>query len=310
MAVGATGGFRSMERVQAPTDMAVTWSTAVLDLPWPSQQTPSTGALTYALAQASDVADVLAPVAPGSPWRLRLNKPGVVTVKIAQAGDSRYAAAETQFQVSVNAIPVSLNFTDNVTQVVTGGALVNGAVYPSVAISTSNADPANRPVFSSSNPSVLEVNATTGQLTPKAAGSVTITASQLAAGGYGAASVSKTVNVVAPALSVVSASVAGANSTGSGALNVMRYVCPYTSPSAVYTFQVSADAAPYIEPVAQGGLSSQVGGDGRFTVSFTLNGPPDSTTSVAHTLTVRYGTYVETLQVNLQPTTIGCASSV
>lgn len=90
----------------------------------------------------------------------------------------------------------------------------------------------------------------------------------------------------------------------------MRYVCPYTSPSAVYTFQVSADAAPYIEPVAQGGLSSQVGGDGRFTVSFTLNGPPDSTTSVAHTLTVRYGTYVETLQVNLQPTTIGCASSV
>lgn len=300
--------------LQAPTDMAVTWSTAVLDLPWPSQQTPSTGALTYALAQASDVADVLAPVAPGSPWRLRLNKPGVVTVKIAQAGDSRYAAAETQFQVSVNAIPVSLNFTDNVTKVVTGGVLANGAVYPSVAISTSNADPANRPVFSSSNPSVLEVNATTGQLTPKAAGSVTITASQLAAGGYGAASVSKTVNVWAPVLSLVSASVAGAEITVLGAPNVTRNVCPYTSHLAVYTFQVSEEgAAPYIESVAQGGQNrkvSAVGSDRRFTVSFTLDGPADSVSPIGYTLTVRYGTYVETLQVNLQPTTIGCASSV
>ncbi|MFN3737232.1 hypothetical protein [Hydrogenophaga sp.] len=215
---------------------------------------------------------------------------------------------------ALNAIPVSLNFTDNVTKVVTGGVLANGAVYPSVAISTSNADPANRPVFSSSNPSVLEVNATTGQLTPKAAGSVTITASQLAAGGYGAAAVSKTVNVWAPVLSLVSAWVAGAEITVLGAPNVTRNVCPYTSHLAVYTFQVSEEgAAPYIEPVAQGGQNRQVsavGSDRQFTVSFTLNGPPDSTTSVAHTLTVRYGTYVETLQVNLQPTTIGCASSV
>lgn len=301
----ATGGL------QAPANMTVTWSTDVLDLPWPSQQTPSTGALTYSLVQASDVADVLAPVAPGSPWRLRLNKPGVVAVKIAQAGDSRYAAAEAQFQVEVNAIPVSLTFTDSLTQVVAGGALATGQVYPSVVINTSNADPLNRAIFSSSNPLVLEVNATTGQLTPMAAGIVTITASQVAAGGYGAASVSKTVTVVAPALSVVSASVAGASSASS-ALSVVRYVCPYTSTTATYTFQVSAGMAPYIVPTAAGGSSSQVGpvgGNGQFTVTFDLAGPPDSVTSADHTLTVQYGTYTETRQVTLQPTTIGCGWS-
>jgi hypothetical protein len=299
--------------LQAPANMTVTWSADLLDLPWPTQQTPSTGGLTYSLAQASDVAEVLAPVAPGSPWRLKLNKPGVVAVKIAQAGDSRYAAAEAQFQVEVNAIPVSLTFTDSLTQVVAGGALAIGQIYPSVAINTSNADPLNRPVFSSSNPSVLEVNGTTGQVKPMAAGSVTITASQVAAGGYGAASVSKTVTVVAPALSVVSASVAGANSAGLAANSVVRYVCPYASTTATYTFQVSAGMASYIVPTAAGGLSSQVGpvgGNGQFTVAFELAGPPDSVTSADHTLTVQYGTHTETMQVTLQPTTIGCASSV
>jgi hypothetical protein len=299
--------------LQAPANMTVTWSADLLDLPWPTQQTPSTGGLTYSLAQASDVADVLAPVAPGSPWRLRLNKPGVVAVKIAQAGDSRYAAAETQFQVVVNAIPVSLAFTDSVTQVVTGGTLAAGKVYPSVAINTSNADPLNRPGFSSSNPAVLQVDATTGQLTPVGTGSVTITASQAAAGGYGAASALKTVTVVAPALSVVSASVAGANSAGLAASSVVRYVCPYASTTATYTFQVSAGMASYVVPTAAGGLSSQVGpvgGNGQFTVTFELAGPSDSVTSADHTLTVQYGTHTESMRVTLQPTTIGCASSV
>jgi len=296
-------------RLQAPADLVVTWSPQEIDLPWPS--TSSNGSLSYALAQPSDVAEVLSPMGAGSPWRLRLHKAGAVAVKIAQAGDALHAPAETQFQVVVNALPVTLAFTDSVNRVVAGGVLPQGLAYPSVAISTSNGDPANRPVFSSSNPSVLEVDASTGQLTALAAGSALIRANQAALGGHAAGFAWKEVTVVAPSLSVESAWVAG--EAPSAAQSIQRTVCPYGVTTVSLNIRVNAGLVPYILPTAEGGSSNQVGAvnaDGSFTVSFSVDMPPDLRTSVNHTLTVRYGIATLSVPVRFDPTTIGCASSV
>lgn len=322
----ARGQTISPGQLTPPSTLTTPWADAWITLPQPLARALGSGALSYSVVGGTDVvAQFESPaggVTPSAPARLKPSKAGTVRVRVVQAADAQYQSAQAEFDVSITKASPQLSwpawttssavYAPHLVVAVPGASVATGS--GPVTYSTSNSQVANRPVFSSSNPSVLEVNATTGQLTPKAAGSVTITASQLAAGGYGAASVSKTVNVWAPVLSLVSAWVAGAEITVLGAPNVTRNVCPYTSHLAVYTFQVSEEgAAPYIEPVAQGGQNRQVsavGSDRQFTVSFTLDGPADSVSPIGYTLTVRYGTYVETLQVNLQPTTIGCASSV
>lgn len=113
------------------------------------------------------------------------NDGGNVTITATIAADDTYDAANTNYSLTVTA-PLSLGFTlSGPLALVVGDVTSNEAISPSAGAIT----------YSSSNAAIADVDVN-GQVTAYAAGSVTITADQVADGAYSADSVNYQVDVV------------------------------------------------------------------------------------------------------------------
>lgn len=117
---------------------------------------------------------------------------GSVTISAHIAADVIYNAANANYSLTVNSAPVSLAFTSSgPVAMIVGEVTANEAISPSTGAIT----------YSSSNASIADVDAS-GQVTAYAAGTVTITADQVADGTDPAYSVNYQVDVVASSLTM------------------------------------------------------------------------------------------------------------
>jgi len=139
-----------------------------------------TGAITYSSSNTS-IATV------NSSGTVTAVAAGSVTISASIAADATYDTANANYSLTVNALPVALIFASSGPV-----AMIVGDVNTNVAISPS----AGAITYSSSNASIADVDVN-GQVTAYSAGSVTITADQVANGIYPADSVNYQVDVVA-----------------------------------------------------------------------------------------------------------------
>jgi uncharacterized protein YjdB len=117
---------------------------------------------------------------------------GSTTITATSKATDYYSSISASYTLTVTKRPVSLSFSSNTASVILG----ESGNYPTLTITPSNAG--LNVTYTSSNSSVATVNQSTGQVTPKVAGTTVITASYAGNNTYEAAYDSYTLTVLDP----------------------------------------------------------------------------------------------------------------
>ncbi len=149
---------------------------------------------------------------------------GVATVKFSTpAVDGKFEAGEGSFKVNVVGIKPTLKFRD---QIVYGKVKVGVVWEPVTVLDPEDAELRGDITYSSSNPDVVSIDATTGQIKPedvKAAGEAIITATMAAKGDYAEGTASYKIIVIDPSSTEPVSNISDFDFTTDGAYGMTAY---------------------------------------------------------------------------------------